>query len=180
MTDSHPDQTPASGNGKALKLADILPDMTYMLSVFDSMEIAEDEINKAKVRHPDRADAVHRAFRYLVPSDQRLMRSEILYRAHCAELLDRVAADEDLKAGTDAECILGLSLASLNAPIGQDATALYMRLLAKLDPAFVEGIVSDVGYEFRGRYPGSVEELEREIRGKLTHDRDVMEGSSNG
>jgi hypothetical protein len=93
--------------------------------LFDAMTWAEDEIDAATRRHPAVAPAMPR------------MRTEVLYRAHCRELLDRVAAGEDTRPGTAAECCLALSETSLQVPLRTSAVGLYARMwrLAGLPPA---------------------------------------------
>jgi hypothetical protein len=50
-----------------------------------------------------------------------------VYRTHCRELLDRVAAGADTRPATDAEKLAVLSAASQTAPLNGGAETLYAR-----------------------------------------------------
>lgn len=162
----------ASDNAENIMRA-LVPELDRFLGIFATMEIAEDEIERAKARHPAEAEAIDDTFRYLAPSHPTLSSNEALYRAHCAELCERAAKGEGMRRGTAAEAALALSEASLATPLSQDATALYLRLIADIAPELVADIEDEISYNIRGRYPGSVEALLDELRDKLAHDRDV-------
>ena len=104
--------------------------------LFDAMIWAEDEIDAAMHRHPSAAGRIHRSFLLLRPT-QPLMRTAMVYRSHCRELLDRVARGEDTRPGTAAECCIALSGTSLLAPLRGSAVGLYARMWrqAGLPPA---------------------------------------------
>jgi hypothetical protein len=106
---------------------------------------AGEEINAAQQRHPTVAERVDRGFVLLRPTHP-LMRREMLYRAHCRELLDRVARGEDTRPGTAAEGCIALSVISLMVPLRSSAFGLYLRLwrLAGLPPI---AATSDEHYE---------------------------------
>jgi hypothetical protein len=119
------------------EITDIIADIHAMVDpLFDAMEWAEDEIDAATRRHPAAADRIWRSFLLLRPAHPR-MRTEVLYRSHCRELLDRVAAGQDTRPGTAAECCLALSETSLQVPLRTSAVGLYARMwrLAGLPPA---------------------------------------------
>jgi hypothetical protein len=99
-----------------------------LTSVFASMEWAEEEIGKARVRHPKHADRIFHSFTLLCPPDDRRMATELVYRSHCRELLDRVAAGDDTRPGTVAEVCCAMAEASLATPLTSSATGLYMRM----------------------------------------------------
>lgn len=98
-----------------------------MRGVFAALEWAEEEIVAARRRRPECSDRLYHSFRLLTPTHDR-MRTEFVYRSHCAELLDRVAAGEDTRAGTAAEVCCALLEASLTTPLKSSATGLYMRM----------------------------------------------------
>jgi hypothetical protein len=56
------------------------------------------------------------------------MEYEPVYRSHCRELLDRVAAGADTRPGTAAEVCCTLHDVSLIAPLRSAATGLYFRM----------------------------------------------------
>ncbi len=64
------------------------------------------------------------------------MRTEPVDRAHCRELLDRVARGEDTSPGTAAECCIAAAETCLHVPPSTTAAGLYARLwrLAGLPP----------------------------------------------
>ena len=100
-----------------------------MAGAFERMEWAEEEIAAAQARHPEQADRIWHSFRLLVPNDglERMSYARV-YRAHCREILDRVAAGEDTRPGTAAEICCAMLTTSLLAPLTSAATGLYMRM----------------------------------------------------
>jgi len=100
---------------------------------FGVMELCEDEITKAQARHPEHKDIVWRdGFKLLCPNVYVRDASEPVYRAHCAELLDRVAQGLDTTLGTRAEVMMGLSATSLKAPLTHTAAVLYAQLFREI------------------------------------------------
>ncbi|UUV32155.1 hypothetical protein NQK81_01520 [Amycolatopsis roodepoortensis] len=96
---------------------------------FDLLRLAEDEIVQARSRHPLHNDLLHHSFSLLAPNFAlERMRFEIVYRAHCRELLDRVAAGEDTRPGTAAEVCCAMYNTSLLSPLTSAATGLYIRM----------------------------------------------------
>jgi hypothetical protein len=96
-------------------MADLQALVGEMQSVFSLIEHAEDEISQAMQRHPGHADRIWHSFSLLTPTLDRLA-TEVVYRAHCRELLDRVARGEDTRPATAAECCVALMETSLAAP----------------------------------------------------------------
>ncbi|MGW4528852.1 hypothetical protein [Amycolatopsis sp. NPDC004378] len=100
-----------------------------MAGAFERMEWAEEEIAAAQARHPRQASQIWHSFSLLVPnSGLERMSYERVYRAHCREILDRVAAGEDTRPGTAAEICCAMLNTSLLAPLTSAATGLYMRM----------------------------------------------------
>lgn len=56
------------------------------------------------------------------------MEYELLFRAHCREILDRIAAGTPTQPGTAAEVLAALSKASMRAPLNTEAVGLYFRM----------------------------------------------------
>lgn len=109
-------------------LAAILGDLRSTLAdLFECIEWAEDEIQRACAHHPEAHDRLYHSFSLLTPSFDR-MSTEFVHRAHCAELLDRVAAGADTRPGTAAEVCCALMAASLKTPLRSSAVGLYMRM----------------------------------------------------
>ena len=78
-------------------------------SLFGLMEIAEDEIAKAQMKHPDHADLVWHTFGILNCYDYPFgKRHPDVYRSHCRELINRAIAGENLGLATMAEMLIGI------------------------------------------------------------------------
>jgi hypothetical protein len=149
-------------------VAGIIADLHGLLDpLFDAMAWAEDEIDAAALRHPAAADRIRRSFLLLRPAHPR-MRSEALYRSHCRELLDRVAAGEDTRPGTAAECCLALSETSLRVPLRSSAIGLYARMwrLAGLPPA----PITDASEHYEALDGELIDDNEAWLRHKLRQD----------
>ncbi|WNV83113.1 hypothetical protein [Umezawaea sp. Da 62-37] len=102
-----------------------------MAEALELVDQAEEEIQAARIRHPRHADRIYHAFPLLVPSAAlERLESEMVYRSHCRELLDRVAAgtDTDTRPGTAAEVCCAMLHTSLLSPLTSAATGLYMRM----------------------------------------------------
>lgn len=137
--------------------------------VFRLMEIAEEEIEVAKRRHPEVAAVLHRAFLLLCPSTPLRGHSEKLYRVHCRELLARVRERMDTRRGTSAEIVASLSRLSLLCPLDRTATVLYWRLFEELFPNDAASLCESVGPVVADDYDKtSAAELERGLRRKLS------------
>jgi hypothetical protein len=95
--------------------------------LFESIERAKEEIAKARTRHPQHSDLLHHSFMLLLPT-HKLMQHEVVYRAHCREILDRVAAGNDTRPGTAAEICCLMHDVSLATPVTSAAAGLYMRM----------------------------------------------------
>jgi hypothetical protein len=90
--------------------------------VFKRMEIAEQEIAAAQERHPQKADLLWECFAMCKPPDLLNDKSDVMYRAHCRELLERVAAGENVAEPTNAELMAAFSVVSLATPLTDAAT----------------------------------------------------------
>ncbi len=135
---------------------------------FSKMELAEEEIDAAKRRHPLAAGRIHRAFRHLCPSPALSAAPEKLFRAHCTELLERVAAGCDLRPGTTAEVLAVLSELSLRAPLERAHTLLFVKLFSDLFPEAAARMQSENEPPAADRYERErVVELEAAFRAKL-------------
>jgi hypothetical protein len=132
--------------------------------IFGQMDWAEDEIEKARKRYPLRADLIHHSFALLTPSHD-LMSTEMVYRSHCTELLDRVAAGTDARPGTAAEVCAACCDASQLAPLTTSATGLYVRMWELAFPGHPVFRGQREHYEaLRG---SQISDLESEARRKL-------------
>jgi hypothetical protein len=143
----------------------ILNDIRRVLEpLFLNMEWAEEEITTAQERHPAAAERLDRSFRLLTPTHS-LMSTEAVYRAHCRELLDRVARGEDTRPGTAAECCLALHDTSLKVPLKTSAVGLYARLLPLAQIRLPE--VGDALVHYEALTGSRMDDLEAWLRAKL-------------
>jgi hypothetical protein len=131
-------------------LLDMLPNGNRIGELFAMMEIAEDEIAKAKRRHPKYADAIHNAFQYMCPQNIAGWGGAIntdLYRHHCRQICDRIATGEDINLATDAELLLAMKDVSLAAPINNEGKYIYFKLFAGVFPSIAKDIVpADISF----------------------------------
>ena len=101
--------------------------------ILNRMEIAEDEITEAQSRHPEHSERVWGAFKLLC-APQLSGYPDVIYRAHCVEILDRVANDIDTRLGTKAEVMIACSQASLAHPPSPVVSFLYAHLFSEIFP----------------------------------------------
>lgn len=125
------------------------------------MGAAEEEIARAERAYPDAAPRLSRAFPLLYPYELARFGSERVYRAHCREILVRVARGEDVNPGTDAECLAALSLGSLKAPLDSGHLAAMERVFASVFP---EDRSERLGRE---SWPGEVDEILAGLRKRI-------------
>jgi hypothetical protein len=151
-------------------LGDLLGgNMGEMLAgIFERMEWAEDEITAAQKRHPEMADLIYHGFKLLTPTHELLSTgAEFAYRAHCRELLERVAAGQDTRPGTAAEVACQCHDASLVCPLTETASGLYARMWQQAFPG--QGDQWDASHgHYEGLHAAQIDDLERESRRKLT------------
>jgi hypothetical protein len=148
------------------EFAAALMDDLGLAGIFERMDIAEEEITLAQKRHPDASDRLYHSFTLLIPTHER-MEYEPVYRAHCRELLDRVAAGGDTRIGTAAEMCCTLYDVSLIAPLRSSAAGLYFRAWQSAGlPDFPELVSASENHE---ALEGSrIDDHEAETRRKLT------------
>jgi hypothetical protein len=122
-------------NGDALALAEKVLgfELGGIVSMFAQLDWAEEEIEAAQRRHRIKAPVLYHAFRLLEPTLP-LMRTEFVYRAHCRELLDRLATGGDTRPGTDAEMAIVCSEMSQVAPLNTAGVTVYMRCWRRAFP----------------------------------------------
>jgi hypothetical protein len=109
------------------------------------------------------ADVLFHSFMLLKPTFPLLIRAEVPYRAHCREILERMARGEDTRPGTAAEICCVVSEASLRAPMIPAASGLYMRMWDKAGLPEIEGF-KDMGEAHEKLDGTSIDALEREVR----------------
>lgn len=129
---------------------------SWVDDAFTAMGRVEAEIRAAQRRHPRQQGVLWHSFKLLLPTSER-MRTEFVYRAHCRELLERVAAGQDTRPGTDAELAVALCEMSLQAPLAGPVVALYLRVWRRAFPS--HPVSADAGWDSQ-----AVAGLERSLR----------------
>lgn len=147
----------------------VLPGAPHaIVAAFERMEIAEEEVRRARRLHPDARDRLEAAFPRLVPPDLMVNKAREVYRCHVRELLGRVVDGHDLTPGTDAEVMCVLSLLSLDAPLNATHATLYERIFTKVFPKVKLG-----GHGPREPWPGACDELLVTLRKRAARVRRV-------
>ena len=95
-----------------------------MKSMFRDMELAEQEVSRAKEMNPMFTDVIQDGFQYLHQGSLSHL-SPNVYRWHCREILQRLVDNEDPRQMTKAEGMLIIQEGSLLAPLQQDWGYLY-------------------------------------------------------
>jgi hypothetical protein len=145
--------------------------------VLDCLEWAEDEIQAAMRRHPDASDTLWHSLMLLRPNDYHRLITEWVFRSHCRELLERVAAGEDTRPATDAEiCCMTLAVAT-RTPIHTAAYGMHIRLWHRAFPG-KEVLQADEIAHYEAIHGERMTDLEREARAKLAV-RDRVLGTIN-
>jgi hypothetical protein len=135
---------------------------------FDQIAWAEDEIYAAMRRHPAAADDLFHSFRLLNVNETNNPRlsTEFIYRAHCRELLDRVARGEDTRPGTGVEvCCMLLEISKIT-PLKSEAVSVLFRLWPKLFPHLGD-LVDDQDHR-EALYGSTIDDNEADSRKQLT------------
>lgn len=148
-----------------------------IFALFRLVEVAEEEIEAANDRHPP--IDFSRAFNIVRPAFPGGPPSERLYRIHCRELLDRIAAGasrKEINAGTDAEVLDALQHMSLTRPPGEDEHCFYWRLFERWFPEDAARLEAETGHTPRESYPGRLDELSHIFRTKLSKKRGEVSG----
>jgi hypothetical protein len=141
-------------------------EFTRVLSgLFEQIEQAENEIQRAIRRHPESADLLYHSFRLLTPGHE-LMRTEFVYRSHCAELLERVVAGQDTRPGTAAEICIACCEASQLAPLTSTAAGLYARMWGQAFPGHGQQWDTAAGH-YEALSGPQIDDLEAWARRKL-------------
>ena len=146
-------------------------------SIFNQMSVAEEEIQKGQWRWPKNRDMVWGVFSALMTTDPIREFPERLYRAHCAELIDRVGAlgpvaknkRIDLSLATDAELCGACSTASMKGSLSQEAQLTYVNAFERI---FGEETLDM--WAPQETWPGQAEEVEHKFKKKLAQEWRVL------
>jgi hypothetical protein len=97
-------------------------------STFAQMGIAEEEIDRIQRNYPRRSEYLNKVgFLLCMPSPVLRLASEWTFRAHCREILERMAIDQDTRPPSSAELAIAFSETSLKAPLNPTGASLYAR-----------------------------------------------------
>lgn len=150
------------------------------------MEIAEEEICTAQRRYgeepPERNDTgkiigetgpLWNSFGLLRQTLPLSGKAEFVYRAHCRELLHRVANGQDTRPATDVEMAVILTEVSKRVPLHGIAVGMYMRLFIRGFPeqartAFAEMRATLDDYE--RLYSSEIDDQEAWLRRRTSQD----------
>jgi len=164
MTDARQDGQAAARHMAAIAelLARVQAEVTGAAALVD---IAEDEIEQAAARRPQAAGDLFHCFRLLLPAfEARAWGTEFVLRAHCRELLERVARGQDTRPGTNAECLLAIAQVAMEVPLNGAAAGFYLRMWSA---AFPGHELTGHGQHYEALYKGSIDDIERWTRKKL-------------
>ena len=136
-------------------------------NTFKFIEIAEEEIERAQHRHPEQASQLYRTFSFIRP-DHFITYHPTIYRHHCRELLERIAAGADTRPGTLAEAAIAIMQVTLATPVQRDVAILYGRLFKRFFPEQYETLRY---FPTEESYPGRCDEILATLLRKLTAPR---------
>lgn len=127
---------------------------------------AEDEIAGAIARRPDAENDLFHAFPLLAPAFSSTgWDTEFVFRGHCRELLERVAAGGDTRPGTAAECCLAMAAVSMAIPLHGTAAGFYHRMWDRAFPA--NPVWQNAGVHYEALHGQAIDDIEHHTRRKL-------------
>lgn len=149
-------------------LHDLLPGgfMEAFDAATSSMEIAEGLIEELGREHPESADLIWHSFSLLRPTHGLMHKTDMTYRSHCREILQRVIKGADTRPGTAAECCIVCCETSQIAPMTVAGVGTYMRMWKAAGlPDVGHGVSAEHHEAIRGTV---IDEHERMMRTKLS------------
>lgn len=167
------DNPEASSSGFCQRLFDDIgagSTWTSIQGAFAQMEIAEAAIDRVLRQYPDRKDDIDCCFVHL-RWQLSVTVTDVVFRCHVDELLQRVVDNRTLALGTKAEALMALHAASLVAPPGARSAALFVELFAEI----YGDALADIDGRIQEPWNGSSEELLSELRRKLKTDRNLSQ-----
>jgi len=136
--------------------------------ILDQAAIADEMIAQRMPVQGEKKDLLYGSFMTLRPA---MPMPDRLYRAHCAELLDRVVSGEDYQRPTRAELLAAIQKISLVVPTQDKAAALYARLFIELFPDLAFPELDMLKERFPGETDALREELMTEVGKKIDRDK---------
>jgi hypothetical protein len=139
--------------------------------LFNSIDIAEDEIRLALRRDKMHAPIIWDTFRLLLPRSflMKFTRHNYeLYSSHVRELIQRAVKGENTTLATKAEIVCMLSEASMNIPLHNSPAYIMISLFKEVLPKAYSKIHDDIeALEFAESYKGASDQLMQEMREKF-------------
>lgn len=131
-------------------------------ATMENVVVAEDAIGAKKLKHPDKAEDLDRAFMALCTPELLRNKHQQLYDHHINELLERVIAGTtgfEFSYGTKAEALCALLGTALQAPLTQDYSALANKLFLEIFGKLPDGVENMTPES----YPGATDELLHDV-----------------
>lgn len=127
---------------------------------------AEDEIAQAIRRHPGAENDLWHSYRLLVPTvSSAAWTTEFVFRGHARELLERVAAGQDTRPGTAAECCMAMARVSQEIPLHGAAAGFYHRMWGQAFPG--HRVWEEAGAHYEALHRQAIDDHERDVRRRL-------------
>jgi len=145
-----------------------MKEMPAIARAFRQMKIAEDSIKRAQQKYSDKEDEIFNSFMLLQPGNALEGCPDTLYEVHCSEILDRVAAGEDTRPGTNAEILWIFHSTSLLGPTSADFGEAYRQVFAETFPD--NELSTSKSFEMLGyeSFPGAAKEIIEGTRKRAT------------
>ncbi|WP_331722975.1 hypothetical protein [Nocardia sp. NBC_00511] len=158
----------ALGTAAVMNMLDTVHEGDCLAEYATLYAAALEAIPAAQARHPQQSAALADTFDLLKPTHPGFC-SGPLYRAHCAEILARVANGHDTRPATGPEMMLAMR-ATIILPFTQTAVALFLRLWKTAELPEIEPPAPLPDYEDGPKAVLRVDILAAELRGELTHE----------
>jgi len=138
---------------------------TGVIGQLHQIGIAEHALGEAGERTPAQADRLFHAFDLLVPTTEG-MTTPFVYAAHCRELADRIAKDEDTQDATAVEVLGALMKVTAVAPMNTVGTGLAFRLWSRAGLDHLLGI-DESGRHYEALRGSQIDDAEAWCRRRL-------------
>ena len=164
--------TPEAGAASWRSLGDMLSQIAARTRAETGAGLAavgwrEDEITRAIGRHPEAENDLFHANRIVVSSIvTAAWDTEFIFLGHVRELLERVAAAQDTRPATAAECCIAMAEVAMAIPLHGAAAGFYLRMWQQAFPGHPDGDPSLAAAYERAHGPG-IDRHERYVRRRL-------------
>lgn len=160
------------------------PNGSDIVRTFALIEVAERVIENGMQMYTEKAELIYNMFMPLGEMAPWFMEyTPLLFEFHCEEIIKRIgdgANKEEMQAGTIAECLITLSLCSLDAPLTMDGAVLFYSLFKKAFGELVDKgsnwgkmIAEIIRTEIHESYEGATRDLWNITRRKVSGARKV-------